>query len=84
MKSLDLSISLGVSRIGIPVCNSQVTAVFPEGLVVKLKAVIRDKGMKDSKSSNNVILDKILDIYIPDVGQGLGLDPFGEIVCAEK
>ena len=82
VNSLDLSISLGVSRNGIPICNSQVTAVSPEGLTIKLKVIIRDEGMRDPKSSNDVLPDKLLSIHIPDVSQGLGFDLFGEIVCA--
>ena len=68
VNSLDLSISLGVSRNGIPVCNSQVTAVSLEGLTIKLKVIIRDEGMRDPKSSNDVFPDKLLSIHIPDVG----------------
>ena len=84
VNSLSLSISLGVGRSGIPVCNSQVTAVSLEGLAIKLKAVIYDEGMRDLKLSNNVLPDKLLRIHIPIVGQGLGFDPFGEIVCADR
>ena len=84
VNSLSLSISLGVGRSGIPVCNSQVTAVSLEGLAIKLKAVIYDEGMRDLKLSNNVLPDKLLRIHIPIVGQGLDFDPFGEIVCADR
>ena len=84
INSLGLSISLGVGRSGIPICNSQVIVVSPEGLAIKLKAVIRDEGIRDPKSSNDVLLGKLLSIHIPDVGQGLGFDPFGEIVCADQ
>ena len=73
-----------VGRSGILVCNSQVTAVSPEGLTIKLKAVIRDEGMRDPKLSNDVLLDKLLSIHIPDVGQGLSFDPFDEIVYADQ
>ena len=38
----------------------------------------------DPKSSNDVLPDKLLDIHIPDIGQGLGFDPFSEIVCADQ
>ena len=67
MNSLSLSVSLGVGRSGIPVCNSQVTTVSPEGLVVKLEAIIRDEGVGDLESSNDVLLDKLLCIHVPDV-----------------
>ena len=38
----------------------------------------------DPKSSKDVVLDKLLDIHIPDIGQGLGFDPFSEIVRADQ
>ena len=60
--------------------RSQQYLLKPEGLAIKLKAVIRDEGMRDPKSSNNVLPDKLLGVHIPDIGQGLGFDPFGEIV----
>ena len=40
--------------------------------------------MRDPKSSDDVLLDKLLSIYIPDVGQRLGFDLFGEIVCVDQ
>ena len=67
MNSLSLSVSLGVGRSGIPVCNSQVTTVSPKGLVVKSEAIIRDEGVGDLESSNDVLLDKLLCIHVPDV-----------------
>jgi len=84
INNLGLSISLGVGRSEIPVCNSQVTTISPEDLAIKLKAVIQDEGIKDLKLSNDILLDKFLSIHIPDVGQGLDFDPFGEIVCADQ
>ena len=64
--------------------RSQQYLLKSEGLAIKLKAVIRDEGMRDPKSSNNVLPDKFLSIHIPDVGQGLGFDLFGEIVCTDQ
>ena len=55
-----------------------------EGLTIKLKAIIQDEGMRDPKSSNDVLPDKCLSIHIPDVGQWLGFVLFGEIVCADQ
>ena len=66
------------------VFNPQVTTVFPKGLAIKLEAVVRDEGVKDPKPSNDVLPDKPLSIYIPDVGQRLGFDLFGEIVCVDQ
>ena len=67
INNLGLSISLGVGKSGIPVCNSQVTTVSPEGLAVKLEAIIRDEGVGDPESSNDVLPDKLLYIRVPDV-----------------
>ena len=84
INSLSLSISLRVGRSGILVCNSQIITVSPKGIAIKLKAIIRDEGMRDSKSSNDVLPDKFLCIHIRDVGQGLSFNLFGEIVCADQ
>ena len=84
INSLGLSVSLGVGKSGILVCNSQVTIVSPEGLAVKLEAIIRDESVGDLESSNDVLLDKLLSIHIPDIGQEFGFDPFNEIVCADQ
>ena len=84
INSLGLPISLGVGRSGISVRNSQVATISPKRLTIKLKAIVRDEGMRDSKSSNDVLLDEFLCIHVPDVGQGFGFDPFGEIVCADQ
>ena len=40
--------------------------------------------MGDSKSSNDALPNKLLGIHIPDVGQGLGFNPFGEIICVDQ
>jgi len=81
INNLGLPISSGVGRSGISVRNSQVATVFLEGLIIKLKAIVRDEVMRDSKSSNDVPPNEFLCIHVPDVGQGLNFDPFGEIVC---
>ena len=52
--SLDLFIPLGVNRGGIFIRNSQVTTVSLEGLIIKLQAIVRDKGMRDPESSYNI------------------------------
>ena len=83
VNSFSLSFILWVSKSGILVCNSQVTVVSLKGLAIKLKVVVQDEGVGDPKSSNDVLLDKLLGIHIPDIGQGLGFDPFGEIVRAD-
>ena len=65
---LDLPISLGVGRSGISVCDAKLDAVFPEVLTIKLKTVVRDKGVKSSEARNNVFPNEFLGIHVPDVG----------------
>ena len=84
VSSLNLTISLGVSRGRKPICNSQITAVSLEAFVIKLKSIVRDEAMRDPEPGDNVFLDKFLGVYIFDVCQGLGFNPFGEIVCANQ
>ena len=79
---LGLSIPLGVSRGGISIRNPQVTTVSLEGLAIKLQTVVWDKGMKDPKPSHNILPNKFLGIYIPDIHQGFSLNPLSEVVCA--
>ena len=81
--NLGLPVPLRVGRSGISVRNSQVIAVTPKGLTIKLKVIVRDEGMRNSESSNDVPPDEFLCIHVPDVGQGLGFDPFGEVVYAD-
>ena len=81
--SLDLLISLRIGQSGISVRNSKVAAVFPEGHTIKLKVVVRDVGMRNSEAWNDVSSDEFLCIHVPDVGQRLSFDPFGEIICAD-
>jgi len=81
--SLGLPVSLRVGRSGISVRYPQVATVSPEGLTIKLKAIVQDKGMRDSESSNDVPSDEYFCIHVPNIGQGLGLDPFGEVVCVD-
>ena len=58
--------------------------VSSEGLVIELEPIVRDKGLRDPESCNNVSLDEPLSIYVFDVSQWLSLDPFGEVICADQ
>ena len=49
-----------------------------------MKAVIENEGIRDPKSSNDILPDKLLSIHILNVGQGLSFDSFGEIVYADQ
>ena len=39
--------------------------------------------MRDFESGDNVFPNKRLGVHIPDIGQGLVLDPFSEVVHAD-
>ena len=84
VSSLNLTISLGVSRGRKPIRNSQIIAVSLEAFVIKLKSIVRDEGMRDPEPGDNVFPDKFLGVHISDVCQGLGFNPFDEIVCANQ
>ena len=81
VNSLSLSIPLGISWDRISIRNSQVITVSPEGFAIKLKAIIRDEGTRDSKPSDYVFPNKFLGIYIPDIRQRFSLNPLCEVVC---
>ena len=83
VSSLGLSISLGICWGGIPIHYSQVTIVSPERFAIKLKAIFRDEDTRDSESSDNIFPKKFLGIYVPDIRQGFGFDPFSEVVHAD-
>ena len=67
VNSLDLSVSLGISWGRIFIRNSQLKAISPEGLTIKLKAIIRDEGVRDPEPGDNVFPEKLLGIHISDV-----------------
>ena len=67
VSSLNLTISLGVSRGRKPIRNSQITAVSLEVFVIKLKSIVRDEGMRDPEPGDNVFPDKFLGDHIFDV-----------------
>ena len=77
---LNLPVSLGVGRSGISVCDPKVAAVFPEVSTIKLKTVVRDKGVRGSEARNDVFPNEFLGIHVLDVGQRFSLYPFGEII----
>ena len=67
VNSLSLSISLQISRSGIPILYTQIKTIFPEGFAIKLKTIIRDECIKNPESSYNVLLDEPFDINISNV-----------------
>ena len=57
--SLNLSILLWISWGEIPIRNAQVTTVPPKGLVIKLKTIVLNEGMRNSKLSDNIFPKEI-------------------------
>ena len=82
--SLGLSIPLWISWGGIPIRNSRVTIVFPEGFAIKLKTIIRDEDMGDPKPSDNIFPNKSLSIHVLDICQWFSFNPLGEVIRADQ
>ena len=79
-----LPITLWVSWCGVSVGNSQLTAISSESFTVRLEAVVRDQGMRDSESSDDIFPNKFLGINVSNVCQWLSFDLFCEIIRADK
>ena len=79
-----MSISLRISWGRVLVCDPKLATVSSEGLAIKLEPVVRDKGSRDPKSSNNVSPDKPFSIYVSNVSQWLSFDLFGEVIHADQ
>ena len=84
VNSFSLPIPLRISRSRISVSYTQVRTVLPKGIAIKLKSIIRDKSAWNSKSRDNIPSNKLLNIYVSDVYQGLNFDPFSEVICADQ
>ena len=67
VNSLDLSIPLGISWGRVYVLNSQVTAVSPKGLTIKLKTIVRNESVRDLEPGNNVLPEKLFSVHTSDV-----------------
>ena len=83
INSLGLSIPLGIGRGGISIRNSQFVAVSPEGLTIKLKAIVQDEEMRDLEPGNNVFPNKLLGVHIFDICQRFSFNPFSKIISAD-
>ena len=83
VNSFSLFVPLGICWSEVPVCNSQLTTVPPKGFAIKLKSIVRDKGMRYPEVSDNVLLEKLLHVHISNIRQGLSFNPFGKVVCAD-
>jgi len=75
---------LWISRGGIHIHNAQVTTVPPEGFAIKLKAAVRDEGMRNFKLGDNIFLNKSLGIYILDICQWFNFNLLGEVIRADQ
>ena len=84
VNSFSLPIALWIGGSGISVSYTQFRTIFSKGIAIELESIIRNKSSRNSKSCNNVLPDKPLHIYVPDVRQGLSFNPFGEVVCADQ
>ena len=62
----------------------QVRTVLPKDFVIELKTIIRDKGIGNPESSNDILLDKSVDIYISDISQRFSFDPLSKIIHADQ
>ena len=67
VNSFSLSVPLRISWSGIPVCNSQFTAISPKRLAVELKSIVRDERIRYFEVGDNVLLDKFLYVHISDI-----------------
>ena len=47
-------------------------------------AIVRDEGVKDPESGDNVFSEKFLSVHISDVRQRFSFTSLGEIVCADQ
>ena len=83
VNGLGLTIPLGIGLGRVSVLDSQVTTISLERFAIELKAVVRDEGMRDSESGDNIFPHKLLGVHVPNVRQGLSFNPFGEVVCAD-
>ena len=84
VNSFSLFVPLKICQSGVPVCNFQLTTVSPKGFAIELKSIVQDEGTKYPETSDNVLLEKLLYIHIPDIRQRLNFNPFGEVVCADQ
>ena len=58
--------------------------IFPKDFNVKLKFVVRDECVRDSKSSDNIFPKEFLGVHILDICQWFNFNPFGEVICADQ
>ena len=64
-------------------CNVELRIEFSEVLIIELSSVIRDDGMRQSKSVDDGFLDEVFHFVFGDLGQGFSLHLLGEIVYSD-
>ena len=82
--NLSLSIPLGINWSRIPIRDTKFTTISSESLAIKLKSIFRDKGMRNPKTSDNVLPHKPFGIYVLDVRQWLNFNPLGKVINADQ
>ena len=75
-----LAVALRVSKCGVPIPYSKLTAVSSKSFAIKLKAIDRDEGVKDTETCDYISSHEVLDVLILDVGEGLCFHPFRDVV----
>ena len=60
--------------------NLEICTKFPIFSVVELFAVVKDDGLRDAKSADNRLPDKLGGVPLGDCGEGFCLDPLGEVI----
>ena len=84
INSLGLSIPLGISESGIPICDTQFTIVPSKSLAIKLKSVVLDEGMRNIKSSDDVLPQKPFGIHVPNACQWLNFNSLGKVINVDQ
>ena len=82
--SFSLSIPLGIGRGEVSIRYAQVTIISPESFAIKLKSVVQDEGVRNSKPSDNIFPNESLGIHLPDIRQWLSFNPLSEVVYADQ
>ena len=59
-------------------------AISSESFIIKLETVVRDQGVRNFESSDDIFLNKFLGINVSNVCQWLSFDPFCEIIHVDK
>ena len=81
---LGLSISLGMRHSREASLTAQATEIISKLTGIELSAVVEDHCAGDAESGDNISPDKLSHFCSGNRGDGLNLDPLGEVVCSHK